>query len=133
MDDGDDSGSPWPILVALGIVIGEFGVLFGVVPVAVGGVLLFGVGAAAIARDAGFAPSVWRSLAGVGVVVGGLALVVWGLRAPRLSPDAFLAAASTDAIAVRAAIVVGASAALLLAGLSGMAAEWHQRDPDSSV
>lgn len=133
MDDGDDSGSPWPILVALGIVIGEFGVLFGIVPVAVGGVLLFGWGSAAIARDAGFAPSVWQPLAGVGAVVGGLALVVWSIRAPRLSPDAFLAAASTDAIAVRAAIVAVASVGLLLAGLSGMAAEWHRRDPGSSV
>lgn len=133
MVDGDDAGSPWPILVALGIMIGEFGVLFGIVPVAVGGVLLFGWGSAAIARDAGFTPSVWQPLAGVGLVLGGLGLCVWGLRTTGLSPDAFLAAASTDAIAVRAAIVTVASVGLAVAGVSGMVAERRRQTADSSV
>jgi len=38
--------SPWPLFIALGVPISEIGLVFDVLPVAVGGLLLFGLGGA---------------------------------------------------------------------------------------
>lgn len=121
MDGDADEQSGWPILVALGIAVGELGVLFGIVPVAVGGVVLFGVGGAAIARESGYAADRWRPLAGIGAVIGALSLGVWSLRVYELSLDAYLVRASADGIALRAAVVFGAAFVLVCSGLVGIA------------
>lgn len=123
MDESPRKASPYPVFVALGIAVGELGVLFGVVPVAVGGVILFGGSAAAMARESGVARSAWRSLALIGAAIGLGSLAVWGLRAPAMTTDALRAAAATDGIAVRAAVVLGAAVVLVLAGVLGAAVE----------
>lgn len=123
MADAPRRSSPYPILVALGLAVGEVGVLFGLVPVAVGGVLLFGGAAAGVARESGVAGSTWRALAAVGATIGTASLLVWGLRADAWAPAAFRAAAAADGIAVRAAVVVGAAVLLVGAGLLGTAME----------
>jgi hypothetical protein len=59
--------SPWPVFVALGIPVAEIGILFDVLPVAVGGLLLFGGSAAGLATEAGYAQTPWRALAGAAI------------------------------------------------------------------
>jgi hypothetical protein len=58
--------SPWPMFVALGIPISEIGVLFGVFPVAVGGLLLFAGSVAGLLGESGYASTPWRALAAIG-------------------------------------------------------------------
>jgi len=115
--------SAWPPFVALGVAAAEVGVLVGFVPLAVAGVLLFGGGCAGIATEAGLAERPWPPLASVGVVVGAGGALVWGLRASALAPDALLAAAAADPLAVRAAVVLGAAVVLVAAGLAGVAVD----------
>jgi len=69
--------SPWPLFVALGLAVSEVGVLFGVVPVAVGGLLLLGGSLAGIVQEAGYADRPWPLLAGIGAVfaIGGSLVV----------------------------------------------------------
>ncbi|ERG90905.1 MAG: hypothetical protein J07HQW1_00935 [Haloquadratum walsbyi J07HQW1] len=76
--------SPWPLFVALGVPLSELGILFGLFPVAVGGLLLFGGSAAGMAAESGYAQTAWRGMAGVAVVllVLGLAFVFTALDLP---------------------------------------------------
>lgn len=108
--------SVWPPFVALGIASTEVGVLFGLVPVAVGGVLLFGGGCAGLAREAGYAETVWGPLRLVGVVIGTAGAAVWLWRSAALTPRALRVAVATDPFAVRAAVVLGAAVLLVVAG-----------------
>jgi hypothetical protein len=55
--------SPWPVFVALGIPISEIGLLFDVLPIAVGGLLLFCGSVAGMVAEAGYAKSLWRAVA----------------------------------------------------------------------
>jgi len=66
--------SPWPVFVALGIPIAEIGILFDVLPVAVGGLLLFGGSAAGLATEAGYAKTPWRALVGAAIPFAALGL-----------------------------------------------------------
>lgn len=115
--------SAWPPFVALGLAAAEVGVLFGLVPVALGGVLLFGGGCAGVAREAGLAAGPWRPLRYVGATIGAAGALAWTLRAPALTPQGLAAAASADPIAVRAAVVLAAAAVLVAAGTVGSLVE----------
>jgi hypothetical protein len=64
--------SPWPVFVALGLVLSEVGVVFGVFPIAVGGLLLFGGSVAGITQEAGYVERPWTLLVGFGVVLAAL-------------------------------------------------------------
>jgi hypothetical protein len=64
--------SPWPLFVALGVPIAEIGILFDLLPVAVGGLLLFGGSAAGLATEAGYARTPWRGLVGAAIPLAGL-------------------------------------------------------------
>jgi hypothetical protein len=61
--------SPWPLFVALGIPIAEIGVLFGVFPVAVAGLLLFGGSVSGMIQESGYAETPWRALDAIGLVL----------------------------------------------------------------
>lgn len=60
--------SPWPILVVLGLVLSELGILYGTLPVSVGGLVLLGASVVGILRESGYATSLW----GPALIVGGL-------------------------------------------------------------
>ncbi|MGQ4555976.1 DUF7541 family protein [Halobellus sp. GM3] len=76
--------SPWPVFVALGIPIAEVGILFGLFPLAVGGLLLFGGSVAGMATESGYARTPWRAMAVVSVPLFalGLAFLFTGLDLP---------------------------------------------------
>jgi hypothetical protein len=119
--DGERSqkASAWPVVTALGIVAGEVGVLFGLIPLAVAGVLAFGWSSAAMVREAGYARGRWRPLRWIGGAIGGVSVLVWVLQSTALTPTALTVAVRTDPIAVRAAIVLIAGALLVAAGAVG--------------
>lgn len=56
------TASPWPLFVALGIPIAEVGILFDLLPVAVGGLVLFSGSVAGMATEAGYARRPWNPL-----------------------------------------------------------------------
>lgn len=62
--------SPWPPLVAVGLAVAEFGVLFGVFAVAVGGVCCFGASVAGLVADSEHVASRPRALVGVALLLG---------------------------------------------------------------
>lgn len=66
--------SPWPVVIVLGLVLSELGILFNLYPLSVGGLILFVGSVAAIVEEAGYVASPWRLLGGLSV-----ALVAFGL------------------------------------------------------
>ena len=111
--------SPWPLFVALGLPIAEVGILFGLVPLAVGGLLLFCGSIAGILRENGYVSSAWRGLAGLSVLViaGGLAL--W-----------YADSATGSDLLIRAYSMIGTGVLMLLAGVGG---DLFARDVEPSV
>ncbi|WP_435076003.1 DUF7541 family protein [Halococcus sp. AFM35] len=68
--------SPWPLIVVLGLVFSELGLLFNVFAVAVGGLLLFVGAITGIVLESGYAERPWTLLAGLGVVLCVLGMLV---------------------------------------------------------
>jgi len=64
--------SPWPLFVALGLVISELGILFGPTAVAVGGLVLFSASIVGILNEAGYATTLWRPAVCLGLVFSAL-------------------------------------------------------------
>jgi hypothetical protein len=77
VSDRYDKTSPWPVVVVVGIVLSEVGILFNLYPVSVTGLVLFTGSVAGIVHEAGYIARPWRVLAGLGVsfVVVGLLVV----------------------------------------------------------
>ena len=111
--------SPWPLFVALGLPIAEVGILFGLVPLAVGGLLLFCGSIAGILRENGYVSSTWRGLAGLSVLVvaGGLAL--W-----------YADMTTASDLLIRAYAMIGTGVLMLLAGVGG---DLFARDAEPGV
>lgn len=95
--------SPWPVFVALGLVLTEFGVFLGgvILPIGVGGVLLLEASVVGILRESGYVESLWPTSLGIGVFVGGIgvALLLFTVRLNR-----GVALAGAGGIAVVAAL-----------------------------
>lgn len=74
LSDQYRQASPWPLFIALGLALSEVGVVLDIVPISVGGLLLFFGSIVGIIQEAGYAESPWPIAAGIGVlllVVGG--------------------------------------------------------------
>lgn len=100
--------SPWPLFVALGLPIAEIGLLFGSIPLSVGGTILFGGSIAGMLGESGYVETAWRGLgvtALLAVAIGG-ALVY----ADPLTPVG---------VALRGYATIGAGLLMLLAALAG--------------
>ncbi|MBZ6493522.1 DUF7541 family protein [Natrinema longum] len=75
-----DPARPWPVLVAVGLAGSEVGIVVGLVPVAVGGLVVFAASVAGILADADYVdrPLVLAAEFGVVFVVVGAILVAHG-------------------------------------------------------
>lgn len=115
--------SPWPVFIALGLPIAEVGVLFGLVPVAVGGLLLFVGSIAGIVQESGYVERPWNLLAGLGGVLcvlgGALALSQLGT----ISAGEFVSAIGSNGLVVRGVSIVIAGAIALGVGGVGRVME----------
>jgi len=66
--------SPWPLFIALGVPIAELGILFGLFPLSVGGLLLFGGSVAGMATESSYARTPWRAMMVVAIPLAALGL-----------------------------------------------------------
>ncbi|EMA39380.1 hypothetical protein C448_15024 [Halococcus morrhuae DSM 1307] len=103
--------SPWPLIVVLGLLFSELGLLFNVFPVAVGGLLLFVGAIAGIVLESGYADRPWNLLAGLGV-----ALCVLGALVTVTQLDSVTLDAITTVVGQPNGIV-GRGVELLIAGI----------------
>lgn len=108
--------SPWPLIVVLGLVFSELGLLFNVFPVAVGGLLLFVASIAGIVQESGYADRPWNLLAGLGVV-----LLVLGVVLTVTQLDAVTMTTLLDVVRTPNGIVAR-GVELLVSGLVALAA-----------
>ncbi|MEF8787402.1 MAG: cox cluster protein [Haloarculaceae archaeon] len=110
LSDQYRKASPWPMLVALGFVISEVGVVLGLFPVTVGGLLLFGGTVSGILSESGYVEQTWRSLVAFGVF-----LLAFGALTIGLNVDA--SALSVDVLLDTARPFVYRGSAIAAAGL----------------
>lgn len=78
--DQPTTSSPWPVLVAVGLVLSEIGVFIGISPVAIGGLVLFAASVTGFLTESDHASSPWPLAIGTGVVfvIGGLLVYAVG-------------------------------------------------------
>jgi hypothetical protein len=80
--------SPWPLIVVLGLVFSELGLLFNVFAVAVGGLLLFVGAIVGIVLESGYAERPWTLLAGLGGALCVLGMLVTVTQLDSITLDA---------------------------------------------
>jgi hypothetical protein len=97
--------SPWPLFIALGVPISEIGLVFDVLPIAVGGLLLFCGCLAGMLQEAGYIDTPWRAL-------GVMALLLFGFGGAILSVNP-----QVNVDMTMRAYAVLASGAVLVAGV----------------
>lgn len=109
--------SPWPLFIALGLPIAEIGVLFGLVPVAVGGLLLFVGSIAGIVQESGYVERPWNLLAGLGGVLFVLGAALALSQVGPFSLDGFVAALESNGLVIRGVSIVVAG--IIALGIGG--------------
>ena len=97
--------SPWPLFIALGVPISEIGLVFDVLPIAVGGLLVFCGCLAGMLQEAGYIDTPWRAL-------GVMALLLFGVGGAILAVNP-----QVDVDMTMRAYAVLASGAVLVAGV----------------
>lgn len=106
LSDQYTRASPWPIPLVIGLVVAELGIVFeGLLPVAVGGMLLLAASVVGITRESGFAATLWKPALAVAV---GFAAVGAAIHQGTAATDRGLAMLGTSAV------VAAASAAAYL-------------------
>ena len=118
--------SPWPLIVVLGLVLSELGILFNVFPVAVGGLLLFVASVAGIVQESGYAERPWNLLAALGgaLVVIGVILVVMQLDAVTIGRLAAVVGKPNGIVARGVAVAIAGLVALV----GGVGGRYVKRD-----
>lgn len=104
LSDQYTRASPWPIPVVMGIVISEVGILFeGLLPVAIGGLVLLAGSIVGILRESGFAATLWKPTVGIGAVFAALG---GALFAGTAADSRGLALLGTGVVVAAAALVL---------------------------
>lgn len=104
--------SPWPVFVALGLVLSEVGVFLGLFSVAVFGLLLFGGSIAGILTESGYTARPWPTLLGFGAILAlaGVGLVLWQIPLAEVTLQNF----GQNGLLSRSVAVVAAGAILAM-------------------
>ena len=112
--------SPWPLIVVLGLVFSELGLLFNVFAVAVGGLLLFVASITGIVLESGYAERPWNLLAGLGLALVLLGVAVTATQLDSITPAAFAAiVGQPNGIVARGMQLLIAGVVAVLAGTGG--------------
>jgi len=123
--------SPWPLFVAIGLAISEVGVVMALLPVTVGGLLLFVGSVAGILTETEYVDSPWPLLAGFAAVLVVLGAAIYLYTGAPLSVDTVLDTLAVGrtvayrglAIAVAGIVTVAVAVAGWVANASGAAVE----------
>lgn len=108
--------SAWPVFVAVGLAVGEVGVIANRSAVAVAGLLLFAGSVAGVVRDAGYVDRPWGLLAGLGVALTVLGMVLVATQVPPTVAGWTTAPSSPEANVRRGVAVALAGGLAVLAG-----------------
>ena len=103
--------SPWPLFIALGVPISEIGLVFNVLPIAVGGLLLFCGCLAGMLQEAGYIDTPWRALGAMALLLVGLGGAILYIN-PQVGADMTMRAYAV--LASAAVIIAGVVAGTLL-------------------
>jgi len=122
LSDQYRTASPWPVFVAMGLVLSEIGVFIGLFPVAVFGLILFGGSIAGILTESGYVTRPWPTLVGVGVV---LAVIAAGLAVAYL-PMGSITVANIGDGPVFTRLVAVASAGVVMVAMGGVGSVMEQ-------
>lgn len=112
-----DKTSPWPIVVVLGLVLSELGILFNVYPVAVAGLVLFVGSVSGIVNEAGYVVSPWRLLVGLGAALAVVGGVVISVRFDGALSASVLTAAASDGVLQRGLTIAATGTVVSVAGI----------------
>ncbi|MFB6084999.1 MAG: cox cluster protein [Halorientalis sp.] len=119
LSDQYRKASPWPMFVALGFALSEVGIIIGIFPIAVGGLLLFGGSVAGILKESAYVDTLWGSLFAFGGALAaiGVGVVAWlvGID-PGVLIDVIAAPGEFGLVVPRALAVAIAGIILLAAG-----------------
>ena len=118
MADRYDKTSPWPIVLVFGLVSSEIGILFGLYPLAVGGLVAFVGSVSGIVHEAGYVASPWRLLSGLGVALAVLGALVVSTQADVTAVETLLSATDLNPITLRGVTVTATGAILFVTGLA---------------
>lgn len=109
--------SAWPLVVALGLVLSEIGILFNLYPVAVAGLVMFVGSIAGIVDEAGYVVRPWRLLSALGVTLAVLGLLVVSTQVDG-GVSAYIAqAAVTNQISQRGFTIAATGVVVAVAGI----------------
>ncbi|MEF8778658.1 MAG: cox cluster protein [Natronomonas sp.] len=117
MADRYDKTSPWPIVLVFGLVSSELGILFGLYPLAVGGLIAFVGSVSGIVHEAGYAASPWRLLSGLGAALAVLGALVVSTQTDVTTVGTLLSTTDVSPITLRGVTVTATGAILTVAGL----------------
>jgi F0F1-type ATP synthase assembly protein I len=116
--------SPWPLIVVLGLVFSELGLLFNVFAVAVVGLLLFVGAIAGIVLESGYAERPWTLLASLGVMLCVLGVLVTVTQLESITLDALAGViGQPNGIVARGVELLIAGIVALAVGAGGRFAE----------
>lgn len=78
------TASPWPVFVALGIVLSEVGIFIGgiLLPLGIGGVLLLEGSVVGIIRESGYSQQLWFTSLIVGAIAAAIGVILLVIGTP---------------------------------------------------
>ncbi|WP_181692942.1 cox cluster protein [Natronomonas sp. LN261] len=116
-NDRYDKTSPWPIVVVLGLVLSELGILFNVYAASIVGLVLFVASVSGIVNEAGYVVSPWRLLVSLGAALVVLGLLVVSLRVDGGFSASVGAAAAADSVLQRGLTIAAAGGIVSVSGI----------------
>ena len=124
--------SPWPLFVALGFVISEVGIFLAIVPVSVGGLLLFTGSVAGIIREAGYTEQPWGTVGILGVVLVVLGGILVATQVPSVSS---ISSVLMSIFSARPNFIVVRGVSIVFAGVIALVASQSAQmfGPDASA
>lgn len=118
LSDQYRKSSPWPMLIALGIVFSEVGIVLALFPVAVGGLVLLLGSIGGILRETEYVSSPWPVFFGLSVVLVAVGMSLFSFAGGTISQSLTISAANSSialrGLSIAAAGLVGAVLAPIL-------------------
>ncbi|MFW5949935.1 MAG: DUF7541 family protein [archaeon] len=111
--------SPWPVFVALGFALAELGIFVGLLPIAVGGLLLLAGSVAGILVESGYSRDLWRPLAVLGGVFTVLGVVIAATQVDPGSLAVLGVPNDPNGVLARGLSIAGAGTILLAGSVTG--------------
>ncbi len=118
LSDQYRKSSPWPMLIALGIVFSEVGIVLALFPVAVGGLVLLLGSIGGILRETEYVSSPWPVFFGLSVALVAVGMSLFSFAGGTISQSLTISAADSSialrGLSIAAAGLVGAVLAPIL-------------------